>query len=165
MATVHFSLRHDFDASPEYVWRELIDWEGHAEWIPATRVAVHSHEPTAIGAEFTAWSGYKPLVLEDRMRVDALQWNDEGRNGYCRVHKLGPVLTGEASFTVEPSGSGSTMVWVEDVAVPYLPQLFAPIAARLGIAGFRLGMRRLAKLLAEEAQSAPVAVGANSAGG
>ena len=153
MATVHFTLRHRFDAAPELVWHELIDWKGHEAWIPATRVDLHDDDPNAIGATFTAFSGYRPLVLEDRMQVESLQWNDDERNGFCRVIKLGPVLTGEASFTVEPEGDGTTMVWVEDVVVPYLPQFLAPVAARLGIAGFGFGMRRLAALLSERSDA------------
>lgn len=154
MASVHFSLRHEFDAAPASVWRELVDWEGHADWIPATRVQLHCTDPGVVGAEFTAWSGYRPLVLEDRMRVDSLEWDEGSGRGYCLVTKLGPVLTGTASFTVEPNGAGTSMNWVEDVVVPRVPQFLAPVAARIGVAGFRFGMRRLARQLAEHVTAA-----------
>jgi uncharacterized protein YndB with AHSA1/START domain len=156
MAHVHFELTYDFDASPKVVWDELVDWKGHEEWIPSTDVEVHNEgDESGIGAEFTAWSGPAPttsigrkLSLEDRMRVDELDYTEAASSGSCRVSKLGPVLTGWAAFTVEPMGSGTRMVWVEDVKVPYAPQFLAPVFAKLGVAGFTFGMKRLAKMLA-----------------
>jgi len=155
MAHVHFELTHDFDAPPQVVWDELIDWKGHEEWIPSTDVDVHSAgDEHGIGGEFTAWSGPAPttaigrkLSLEDRMRVDELDFDETASTGSCRVSKLGPTLTGWASFTVEPHGGGTRMLWVEDVKVPYAPQFLAPVFAKLGIGGFRFGMKRLAKML------------------
>lgn len=156
MAHVHFELTYDFEAPPRVVWDELVDWKGHEEWIPSTDVEVHSEgDEHGIGGEFTAWSGPAPttsigrkLSLEDRMRVDELDFDSAAGQGSCRVSKLGPVLTGWAAFTVEPMGSGTRMVWVEDVKVPYAPQFLAPVFAKLGVAGFTFGMKRLAKLLA-----------------
>ena len=51
-----------------------------------------------------------------------------------------------AGFTVERSGSGTALAWYEDVQVPYAPQFLAPVLGRLGAAGFRVGMRKLAKV-------------------
>jgi carbon monoxide dehydrogenase subunit G len=146
MATVRFEVRTSFDADPRRVWDEMIDWKGHEAWIPATRVHVDGEDPTAIGATFTAWTGIGPLSLEDRMRVTRCEWADD--RGDCEVEKLGPVLRGRAGFTVKPEGHGCVVVWVEDVTVPYLPRALAPVLARLGAAGFRIGMRRLAKIIA-----------------
>lgn len=156
MAHVHFELTHDFAASPQVVWDELVDWKGHEEWIPSTDVEVHRDgDENGIGAEFTAWSGPAPttsigrkLSLEDRMRVDEMDFDAAAGTGSCRVSKLGPVLTGWAAFTVEPAGAGTRMVWIEDVKVPYAPQFLAPVFAKLGVAGFSFGMKRLGKLLA-----------------
>ncbi|MBT6444851.1 MAG: SRPBCC family protein, partial [Acidimicrobiaceae bacterium] len=66
MAKVVFTVNHHFAADPQAVWDELADWAGHANWIPATRVEVAPGDPLAVGAEFTAWTGYGPLKLEDR---------------------------------------------------------------------------------------------------
>jgi hypothetical protein len=147
MAAVKFEVRTSFDASPKSVWDELVDWKGHEAWIPATRVDVAPGDPTATGAEFTAYSGYRPLVLEDRMRVVRCTWDDDRAVGDCEVEKIGPVLRGRAGFTVEPEGAGSVVVWIEDVVVPKTPSFIAPVVARIGALGFRIAMRRLAKHL------------------
>ena len=72
-AAVRFEVRTSFDAPPRRVWDELIDWKGHEAWIPATRVDVPDGDATAVGAEFTAFTGYGPLTLEDRMRGTAAE--------------------------------------------------------------------------------------------
>jgi len=144
---VAFEVVHRFDAPVRTVWDALIDWPGHAEWIPMTRVAVDPGDPTAVGATFTAWSGPGPLALEDRMRVTQLDWDESAGSGSCEVEKLGPVLKGTAGFTVAPSGAGTELRWVENVTVPVVPQFLAPVVGKLGAAGFSFGMRRLAKLL------------------
>lgn len=151
MAHVQFDLTHDFGASARTVWDELVDWKAHEKWIPATQVEVHtSGDPASIGAEFTAWSGLgRKLALEDRMRVDELAFDTDAESGFCKVTKLGPMITGWASFSVAPSGSGSQLVWTEEVDVPYAPQFLSPVLAKIGVGGFRFGMKRLNKLLAE----------------
>lgn len=147
MAHVAFEVVHRFNAPSQVVWDALIDWPGHAEWIPMTRVAVDPGDPAAVGATFTAWSGPGPLALEDRMRVTQLDWDPGARSGTCEVEKLGPVLKGTAGFSVVPSGSGTELRWVENVTVPVVPQFLAPVVSKLGSAGFSFGMRRLATLL------------------
>jgi hypothetical protein len=148
MAKIRFEVRHSFNASPARVWEELVDWSGHAAWIPMTRIAVAPGDPQAVDATFTAWTGVGRLALEDRMRVASFDWNDETQRGACAVDKLGPVLTGSAAFTVTAGRASAIDVnWIEDVAVPRLPQFLAPILAAAGAAGFRFGMRRLARIV------------------
>ncbi len=149
MAHVEFEVRHRFEASPGAVWDELVDWAGHADWIPMTRVDVESADPTAVGARFTATTGLGPLALPDRMEVVSCDWDGTTSSGACEVAKLGPVLRGRAAFTVGPDGDGAALVWLEDVTVPYTPQFLAPVLGWLGGAGFSAGMRKLATLLAE----------------
>lgn len=151
MAKVLFTVNHRFDADPQAVWDELADWAGHANWIPATRVEVAPGDPLAVGAEFTAWTGYGPLTLEDRMRVIAIDWNTEEQHGTCTVEKLGPLLTGTASFHVEGTEGAADMEWVEDITVPYLPQFLAPVAAWIGAGGFKLAMLSLARQMRKSA--------------
>lgn len=146
MAKVVFTVHHRFEGSPRAVWDELVDWEGHAAWIPATRVEVEPGDPLAIGAGFVAWTGVGPLTLEDRMQVAAIEWSDDQQRGTCTVNKLGPVLTGTARFVTEPgSDAGCQLTWVEDVWVPYVPQFLAPLVGRLGAGGFKLAMISLAR--------------------
>lgn len=153
MAAVRFEVRTSFDAAPRQVWDQMIDWKAHEAWIPATRVDVPDGEATLIGAEFTAYTGYGPLTLEDRMRITRCSWDESASRGDCDVEKLGPVLRGRAGFVVKPEGAGSVVTWLEDVTVPYVPGFAAPVVAKLSAAGFRLGMRRLAKILADDTAS------------
>ena len=146
-AAVRFEVRTSFDAPPRRVWDEMIDSNGHGEWIPATRMEVAPGDATAVGAELTAFTGYGPLTLEDRMRVARCTWDDEESIGDCEVEKLGPVLTGRAGFTVVPEGSGAAVVWLEDVTVPYAPGFTAPVIAKLSALGFKLAMRSLVKIV------------------
>lgn len=147
MADVRFEVRTRFAAPPRRVWDELVDWRRHEAWIPATRVEVRADDPTDVGAEFTAFTGVGPLALEDRMRVARCEWSETDERGECEVDKLGPVLHGRAGFTVRREGAGSVVVWVEDVSVRRVPAFAAPLAARVGAAGFRLGMRRLRRIV------------------
>ena len=146
MAKVEFTVNHTFDETPQALWDELVDWEGHAKWIPATRVEVGPGDPLAIGATFVAWTGYGPLTLEDRMEVAAVEWSSELQRGDCTVNKIGPLLTGTARFIVEPGASGNAeLTWIEDVGVPRVPQFLAPVVGFFGAAGFRLAMISLAR--------------------
>ena len=147
MANVRFTVRHHFDHPPRVVWDELVDWAGHAKWVPATRVKVEEGDPLAIGARFTAWTGVGPLSLEDRMELVALDWNDESSSGSCEVAKLGPILKGRAGFTIEPDGSGTMLEWLEDVTIGFLPAFLTPVVGKIGALGFAQGMRSMAKLL------------------
>ena len=150
MTDVHFVVTADFDSSSRAVWDELVDWKAHEAWIPATRVEVEGDDPTAVGATFTAWTGFGRLALEDRMRVAECTWTKEIEQGSCEVEKLGPILRGRAGFTVAPHGPGARVEWIEDVTVRRLPRLLAPVAAWFGAMGFKLGMRRLNRLLSQQ---------------
>lgn len=147
MTPVTFTVRTPFDADPRRVWDEMIDWKGHEAWIPATRVDVPDGDTSSVGTEFTAWTGAGPLTLEDRMRVSECRWDDATNTGYCEVEKLGPVLKGKAGFTVRPHARGAEVEWFEDVTVPVAPTFLRPVIERLSAAGFRLGMRRLGRIV------------------
>ncbi|HYN33653.1 MAG TPA: SRPBCC family protein [Ilumatobacteraceae bacterium] len=148
MARVHFELTRRFDAPVCKVWDELVDWPGHGAWIPATKIEAEPGDPTAVGYTFTAWSGFRPLALEDRMRVTRCDWDETAGTGVCDVDKLGPVLGGSAGFTVRTDGAGTILIWREDVTVRYLPGFLAPVAALAGRVGFRMALRGLDKVLA-----------------
>lgn len=147
MTPIEFTVTHTFDAPPAEVWAAMVDWERHADWIPATRMQVDPGDPNEVGATFTGFTGYGPLTLEDRMRVTQIDWDEAAGKGTCEVEKLGPVLKGRAGFTVVADGEGSRLDWFEDVTIPYVPKLLAPIVNKLSAAGFSFGMKGLARSL------------------
>ena len=126
MARVHFAVRRHLALPARVAFDELIDWRGHAEWVPMTRVVIEGGDGGA-GTTFLATSGLGPLALPDRMRVESL--DDQA----MRVHivKIGPVLTGDVHLAVESVGdTACTVIWDEDVRMPVLPQFLAkPIGA------------------------------------
>ncbi len=150
MAMIDFTVSHRFSASSRVVWEEMIDWPSHADWIPATRVEVDPGNAQVEGATFTGYTGYGPLTLVDRMRISSIEWDEATAQGSCEVEKLGPVLRGRAGFVVSADGAGSRVEWSEQVTVPYLPELLAPIVGKMSALGFSIGMRRLAKVIARK---------------
>ncbi|MGA9277523.1 SRPBCC family protein [Ilumatobacter sp.] len=147
MVTIRFDVRHRFDHPADVVWAELVDWRRHADWIPFTTIDIEDGDPTEVGRELTARTGFGPLALVDRMRVARCDWDAARSAGDCVVDKVGPVLHGRAGFTVEPDGSGCALDWFEDVSVRHVPQFVAPLGAWIGAFFFRQGMGRLAKKL------------------
>lgn len=150
MAIVDFTVSHKFPYSPEAVWAEMIDWEAHGQWIPATRVEIDDGDPRAVGGTFTGYTGFGVLTLVDRMRVSVFDWDDAESKGTCEVAKLGPVLDGRAGFTVVPDGTGSRVEWFEEVTVKRLPAPLVPIVNKLSAVGFAQGMKRLEKVMGKK---------------
>jgi hypothetical protein len=139
---VKFALTETVPVSADRAWAALTDWPGHGRWIPATRVEVDPHDSQS----FVAWSGLGPLALEDRMHADAPVIDGDTRR--CRVDKLGPVLVGEAEFAVAPGAApGSCEVsWREEVSVPYLPKVAAPLVGWTAAKLFSWSLRRMARM-------------------
>jgi uncharacterized protein YndB with AHSA1/START domain len=144
MADVRFRVTRTLDLPAEAVFEELVDWVGHAAWVPLTRVQIETGDGGP-GTVFVATSGIGPLALPDRMRVDAL----DRESMTVRVTKIGPVLTGTVDLTVQAlDETRSQLDWYEDIRVPVLPQLLAgPVAAAARVA-FSLSIAKMAKLLA-----------------
>lgn len=129
MANVHFTVTRDLPLSARDVFDELIDWKGHAEWVPLTRVEMLRGDGGP-GTEFVATTGIGPVALPDRMRVDEL----DPVAMTSRITKIGPVLSGEVHLSVTSTGENSSRLeWVEDIRVPGVPQFLAkPVAAAAG---------------------------------
>ena len=85
-------------------------------------------------------------ILKDRMVT--VEQTFDGERGRCLVHKLGPILTGEAEFTVAPGDTPDSAVvhWREDVHVPYLPGLLSTLTGRIGALLFRQAIGRMERL-------------------
>lgn len=62
----------------------------------------------------------------------------------CLLEKRGSVVRGRASIDVCPTGSGSHVIWVEELRVRLLPRWADPL---LVTAGRRIFSRELATLL------------------
>ena len=144
MANVRFRVTRDLNLPARAVFDELVDWPGHAEWVPLTRVVVESGDGGP-GTVFVATSGIGPLALPDRMRVDAL----DADAMTVRVTKIGPVLTGVVDLSVTSMGDQRCRLdWLEDIRVPVLPQFLARPVAAAARRGFETSITRMAKRLA-----------------
>lgn len=144
MANVRFRVTRELNLPARVVFDELVDWPGHAEWVPLTRVVVESGDGGP-GTVFVATSGIGPLSLPDRMRVDAL----DADAMTVRVTKIGPVLTGVVDLSVTGVGDQRCRLdWLEDIRVPYLPQFLAKPTAAAARKGFETSITRMAKRLA-----------------
>lgn len=138
---VTFSLEKQINLSSAEAWKRLVDWEGHGKWIPMTKVDVDPTDRT----RFVAWTGIRPLVLEDRMHQLTENW--DGSQGDSLVAKLGPVLVGEAEFSVKPGDAPNTAVvaWREDVRVPFLPKVLASIVGWVSKQAFAFSIKKMVK--------------------
>lgn len=144
MANVRFTVTRDLLLPAGAVFDELIDWKGHADWVPLTRVEILSGDGGP-GTEFVATSGLGPLALPDRMRVDEL----DREAMTVRITKIGPVLTGVVHLSVASTGANtSRLEWIEDIRVPVLPQFLAKPVAAAARQGFNTSITRMAKKLA-----------------
>ncbi len=135
MAQVRFSVKQDLPFPAEQVFGALIDWPGHAEWVPLTRVEILEGDG-GVGTSFVATTGVRPLALPDRMQVTAM----DPAAMTVTVVTGGPILTGEVYLKVHASTDRSCVVdWVEDIRVPWLPQFLArPVGAAAASSGHKV---------------------------
>ena len=141
MAHVRFTVTRDLPLPADVVFAELIDWRGHAEWVPMTRVTIEEGDGGP-GTVFVATSGLGPAALPDRMRVDAL----DPVAMTVRVTKIGPVLTGHVDLSVTATGeSASRLTWLEDIRVPILPQFLARPVGAAARKAFEISIDKMAK--------------------
>ena len=142
MASVSFTLRQDWSIPADRLWNALADWEGHSEWIPATRVRILSGDG-GLGTKFVARTGIGPLGFDDNMTV--IEFDAATRHSV--VEKTGPLLKGTAGFRIDPNGAGCKLTWFETVQVPGLPRILSPVVAKVGTVLFAVALGRLRKYL------------------
>lgn len=143
MAHVVFTVTRDLPLPADAVFGELINWRGHANWVPLTRVRIVAGDGGP-GTEFIATSGIGALALPDRMRVDTL----DPVAMTVGITKIGPVLTGAVRLSVTATGDRtSRLVWVEDITVPVVPQFLAAPVAAAARRGFDTSITRMARQL------------------
>jgi carbon monoxide dehydrogenase subunit G len=129
------------DATPEQVWRAVVDWPRQHEWIWATRVR-GGH---GIGAEVTGWTGIGPVGFTDPMVIT--EWDPPRR---CTVRHTGRIVRGTGVFEVAARGSQSEFRWAEHLQLPMPPAIGRPVGLMvrpLAQWGLRSSLRRFARLL------------------
>jgi hypothetical protein len=144
VARVPVTVTREFVQPAAVVFEALVDWRGHADWVPFTRVRLESGDGGP-GTVFVATTGVGPLALPDRMRVEAL----DAEAMTVRITKIGPVLGGVVHLAVTPIGPATCRLrWVEDIHVPGLPQVLAGPVAAATATGFQRSLTHLAARLA-----------------
>jgi uncharacterized protein YndB with AHSA1/START domain len=136
-------------APAERVWDLVTDWVAHTGFIPLTTVTIDADSPvgSGVGTRFTGRTGIGAFGFADPMVVTAWQPPTDARSGYCRVDKLGPWVSGWAEIHCGPTGSTTTVRWVEVVSVRGVPDLLAPLAGTVGSLLFGHTLRRMAARL------------------
>lgn len=141
MSRVHFTVRKHLPLPGRIAYDELVDWRGHAAWVPMTRVVIEEGDG-GVGTTFVATTGLGPLALPDRMRVESM--DSDART--VSVVKIGPVLTGEVHLAVESVGDAAcTVLWDEDIKVPLLPGFLSKPVGAVARKAFEVSLDRMAK--------------------
>ncbi|MER5461728.1 SRPBCC family protein [Streptomyces sp. NPDC002668] len=116
----------------EKVWPRVTDWPAHAAQVPLTSITVVTPSPPGVGTVFVARTGLGRVGFDDPMEVVRWEPPVEGGTGRLRLEKRGRVIRGWAEIEVRPEGSGSVVVWVEELWIRLLPRLFDPLVRRVG---------------------------------
>lgn len=107
------ALRH-IDAKSSVVWTELADLGSHAEWMKdATGIEFVSEQTRGVGTVMEVATKVGPLRTLDRIEVT--KWV-EGQSIEV-VHR--GLVRGEGALSVETSGTGSLVSWVERLSFPW----------------------------------------------
>lgn len=113
------------------VWDLVADVRNHQRWIPLTRV--DAAPALGVGDTFVAVTGPRATRggggLRDTMTVVRSDPPTATAPGVGVYRKTGPVLLGEATVHVRPTGPAScTLIWTEAVHLRGLPRaLTAPL--------------------------------------
>lgn len=149
-----FSTSVDVAVPVERLWERMTDWPSHGRWIPLTTVTVISG--AGLGQRFVGRTGVGPLGFDDPMEVVAWRPPEGGVPGFCRVHKYGRLVLGDAWFEVAElaSGTGSRVTWTEEVELAPLKALrLSRPAAPLVRVGGRLAFARSLRTMAQQLES------------
>lgn len=147
MSGAHFRIELVAPLAPEIAWARLWDLQRHTEVIPLTRVTADAPATALAGdVEFCGRTGFGPFGFDDRMRV--VEWDPPIRDspGRALVEKTGRVLGGRIEVAVTSEGSGSRVLWLQQLTLPWLPSPMRPLermAALLAAPGYRQVIRRL----------------------
>jgi len=143
VANVDFTVVRELPLPARAVFDELVDWVGHGDWVPVTRVEILSGDGGA-GTEFVATTGVRPIALPDRMRVESL----DSEAMTVTITKIGPILTGDVRLTVAATGdTTSRLEWFEAIRVPFVPQVLSRPLAWAAARGFSTSISKMAKVI------------------
>lgn len=126
-----FRIQRLTPLSADEAWQRLTDWPRHAAHVPLTTITL-----TETG--FAARTGIGWLAFDDPM--DVVSWAPPA---HCRLEKRGRFVTGWAEIDVRAAGSGSEVVWTEDLRLRILPSLFDRPTAWAGRLMFGRAIRAL----------------------
>ncbi|MER7515473.1 SRPBCC family protein [Streptomyces sp. NPDC126499] len=145
-----FRVERAVPLPPAEVWRRITDWPAHGARIPFTTTTVLTEGPNGVGTRFSARTGVGRLAFDDPMEVVRFDPPVAGRPGVCRLVKRGRAVRGSAVFEVTggEGGSGSRVVWVEELRLRGVPAALDPV---LAVAGRLLFGRALDGLLGKDA--------------
>lgn len=107
------ALRH-INAKTPAVWAELADLGSHVEWMKdATGIAFVTEKTRGVGTVMEVATKVGPFRTLDRIEVTG--WV-EGQS--IDVVHTG-LVTGEGTLSVETSGTGTLVSWVEKLSFPW----------------------------------------------
>jgi len=136
------TLAQDVDAPVERVWAALTDWNRQHEWMLGTAVRATVGEGRQVGDEMEAVTGIGKIGFLDRMRI--IRWEPPH---VCDVLHYGRLVRGSGTFTVRERGSGSTVIWSEDLDLPFgrVGRWGWPLVRPAARWGLQLSLRRFAR--------------------
>jgi len=143
VARVQFTARKHLRVPARTAYDALVDWQGHADWVPMTRVVIESGDG-GVGTVFVATTGLGPAALPDRMRVEAM----DPEEMTVDIVKIGPVLHGDVRIAVTASSNTTCEIaWHEDITIPVVPSFAAPAVEVATKKAFEKSIDRLGKTL------------------
>lgn len=123
------TVRRTTSLAPQECFAAITTWENHR--VPLTSI-------TRTPEGFTARTALGPVGFDDPMEI--VVW--EPPRSFELV-KRGRVVLGRATVTIEPSATGSDIVWTEDLRIAGVPRALDPVVALATRAMVELILRRL----------------------
>ncbi len=138
-----FTIRTKSDLSAEKAFAQLLDLDIHTRSIPLT-VVHHEGEPR-VGQEFNARTSIGRFGFDDIMRIEKLVKPTLTEPGVVQIVKTGKVVGGTVHWTITPVGSGSQILWEQDLTIAHIPRFFDPIVAFVGRLAYGQGLKKILK--------------------
>ncbi|MDF1596397.1 MAG: SRPBCC family protein [Acidimicrobiia bacterium] len=124
MARITVSI--EIEAPLERVWGEAADLAAHVEWMADARsIEFLTDQRSGVGTRMLVETKVGPLQTNDVMEVTG--WDEQHS---IDVRHQG-IITGQGSFRLEASRTGTRFTWTEQLAFPwYLGGPVTALAAR-----------------------------------